>query len=586
MVCSQRAVSEASSRSRLSSTNVPQVVLDGALVLRRGWHDAGVEDRAVLGQLVAVVEDAAGSLGAAMAHTGPGRHVERGPVGLLVGVDQGERRLARVHHLDGPHHDAAVGVAARPVEPGLAGGLRGARREEARVEVVAGQGADQVALAATEVGVERRRVTDLLLRHVVEELLLAHIKASVRHERPCSDRVVARIAQRDERVVLLVVGEVEAGDPADGLQRVVAGLFEAGGERGQLAPGGHPVEATDLHVDRVDRPPAHQLDELVAGLLQPQATLEGGPLEGRQLDGVGQAEEVGGVQHVHVQRVALDPLAAVEEPPQLLEGPVHGHAAGVLDRPAGAHLVGDRADAADAGGQVGRLGVGPAPEEGLEEARRLVDAHLHVDDLPVAGLDVHGPFAFDTGERLDVQAAAAGRLVGHPDIPSRRRVRSRVRLTGTPTAAGAAANRASLSSRNGWRPAVERPQQPHEIGRGQRRRAPARRPGRRCSAPPSGRSTRSSRGGRRGTAPRSRRGWPGRGRVCRGPPSRRCCRAACTPRRRCVRAPRAGGRAGTRASTSTSWRLSIGQPRSSKSTGTWAAIGVLSASVVMNSGCA
>ena len=128
----------------------------------------------------------------------------------------------------------------------------------------------------------------------------------------------------------------------------------------------------------------------------------------------------------------------------MLEGPVHGHAARVLDGPAGAHLVGDRADAADAGGQVGRLGVGPAPEEGLEEPRRLVDADLHVDDLPVAGLDVHGPFAFDAGESLDVQAAISGRLVGHRDIPSRpARVRSRVRLTGTPTAAGAAAEPSS-----------------------------------------------------------------------------------------------------------------------------------------------
>ena len=36
--------------------------------------------------------------------------------------------------------------------------------------------------------------------------------------------------------------------------------------------------------------------------------------------------------------------------------------------------------------------------------------------------------------------------------------------------------------------------------------------------------------------------------------------------------------------TSMSWRLSIGQPRSSKSTGTWAEIGVEVASVLIYSG--
>ena len=46
----------------------------------------------------------------------------------------------------------------------------------------------------------------------------------------------------------------------------------------------------------------------------------------------------------------------------------------------------------------------------------------------------------------------------------------------------------------------------------------------------------------------------------------------------------AGGSCRKALITSSSWRLSIGQPRSSKSTGTWAAIGVEVASVEMYSG--
>ena len=60
----------------------------------------------------------------------------------------------------------------------------------------------------------------------------------------------------------------------------------------------------------------------------------------------------------------------------------------------------------------------------------------------------------------------------------------------------------------------------------------------------------------------------------RGRPSRRRCRAACTRRIRCA-AEMFGLRPCRKALiTSSSWCLLIGQPRSSKSTGTWSAMGV------------
>ena len=68
----------------------------------------------------------------------------------------------------------------------------------------------------------------------------------------------------------------------------------------------------------------------------------------RERDAALVAEEVGRMQHQHVQRVALDPLAAVEQPAQLAQRPVDDDAAGILDGVDGARLVGDRADAADA----------------------------------------------------------------------------------------------------------------------------------------------------------------------------------------------------------------------------------------------
>ena len=129
-----------------------------------------------------------------------------------------------------------------------------------------------------------------------------------------------------------------------------------------------------------------------------------------QLQGAAHAQEVGGVQEVDVEDVALDPLAAVEE---AAEGPERGvdlDAAGLLDGLAGAHLVGDGADPADPRGDVGRLGEGPAAQEGLEEARRLVDAQADVGDLAVGHHHMHGPLALDPGEPLDGEIAY---LVGH-----------------------------------------------------------------------------------------------------------------------------------------------------------------------------
>ena len=69
------------------------------------------------------------------------------------------------------------------------------------------------------------------------------------------------------------------------------------------------------------------------------------------------AEEVGRVEHEDVQRVALDPLAAVEQPAQRAELPRRPRRRGASSAWHGAHLVGDRADAADPRGDVGHLGT-------------------------------------------------------------------------------------------------------------------------------------------------------------------------------------------------------------------------------------
>ena len=98
----------------------------------------------------------------------------------------------------------------------------------------------------------------------------------------------------------------------------------------------------------MDGAPADDVHDRVAGLLQAQGQLDEVAAIACHLDGAVVAEEVGRMEHRRVQHVALDPLAAVDEPahqPHLL-GEIHP--THVLHRVARARDVGDRADAADA----------------------------------------------------------------------------------------------------------------------------------------------------------------------------------------------------------------------------------------------
>ena len=104
------------------------------------------------------------------------------------------------------------------------------------------------------------------------------------------------------------------------------------------------------------------------------------------------AEKIGRVQHVDVQGVALDPFAAIDQPAQSAQLARRRHAARVLHGVDSAHLVRDRADAADARGDVGRFGELAPAQERLEEARRLEDLQLHVaSPCPPLNLHVHRP---------------------------------------------------------------------------------------------------------------------------------------------------------------------------------------------------
>ncbi len=299
------------------------------------------------------------------------------------------------------------GLRQSAPEPGGRGGLAGQRREPLLAQRVPGDRPGQVPPPTGQGGVQRGGVCDVLLDDVLLEVADGEGQPAVRGRGTGLDRVASRFDQCEQFVVVVEVGNVEAGHPLHCGQCVVPRPAQRFGQRVQLGPRRYPVEAADPDVDGVDGPAAEQGEKLVAGLLDGQPAFHDGPVVAGHLHHAVVAEEVRRVQQVDVQRVAFDPLAAVQQPSQVGQGSVHGDPAGVLDRSARRHLVGHRADPADPGGDVGRLGVSAPAQQRLEEPGRLVDLQPDVGDHVPVDPHVHGALALDPGQPGDAERTVA-----------------------------------------------------------------------------------------------------------------------------------------------------------------------------------
>ena len=180
-------------------------------------------------------------------------------------------------------------------------------------------------------------------------------------------------------------------------------------------------------------------------LLEAQAALDDVRMVGGQLDRARIAQEVGRVEQVDVERVALDPLAAVEEAAQA-RGP-----AGSISTPKrplegvdGGHLVGDRADAADARDDVDDLVRRSADDEPLEVARRLEDLEVRLRHLRRRGR------VSDSRPSPSTRVSWPTSTVDRPSVVGVHRAPSSV---GAPSTTGG--RPAVDDSRNGGRPGGE-----------------------------------------------------------------------------------------------------------------------------------
>src|SRR5262249_50955806 len=96
------------------------------------------------------------------------------------------------------------------------------------------------------------------------------------------------------------------------------------------------------------------------------------------LEGIGVTQKVRRMEHIDVEHMTFNPFATIEQTSQLTKLAIHADAKCVLNRMHCAHLIGDRTDTANSGGQIRSFPRVATPEKGFEEAGRLIDLKFYL----------------------------------------------------------------------------------------------------------------------------------------------------------------------------------------------------------------
>ena len=236
---------------------------------------------------------------------------------------------------------------------------------------------------------------------------LVVVRVDVEPARRHDPSLVNRIARGGSKAdALVVVGHAWKIEPAHLRHEIDRGgepPLEVGHEGEEVGRRRGPVEPAHRDVDRMHGAAAHHLHDPAAEALQPQTAIHEIGVGCGQREAALHPHEVGRVEQMHVEGVALDPLAVVEEPAEPADPGGDLHAQRPLQRLAGRQLVGHRTDPANPGHDVGHLADLAAANEPLEEPRRLVDRELGDLHGPVDHADAQRSFPFHSGERLHLK---------------------------------------------------------------------------------------------------------------------------------------------------------------------------------------
>src|SRR5262249_33956985 len=147
--------------------------------------------------------------------------------------------------------------------------------------------------------------------------LCTDVQAMVRHNPPFVHRVFVRMLQGHEFIVARIIAYRQSPGPQYGFPASIAATFQALTQKRELPARWRSIEATHTDIDRVYRAATEKRDDLIAQLLQLETLLDNSRMVFCHLNRIRIAKEIRSVKHENVERVALDPLAAIDQSSQL-----------------------------------------------------------------------------------------------------------------------------------------------------------------------------------------------------------------------------------------------------------------------------
>ena len=206
--------------------------------------------------------------------------------------------------------------------------------------------------------------------------------------------------KRNKFVILLEVWKWQLRCPAYRFQRGLPPPRQFLCELLKFLLSWHLIKASHLHIDRMYLSPPQEGHNCIACLLHLETTLHNLRVILRHTHHVGIPKKVGRVQHIDMQRMALDPFTTVEEPPQFAQLPTNRDTQCLLHRVYSAHLVSHWTNATDARGNIRSLCIHATTQQRLKEARRLVDPQFHIHHLVALDFYIQGTFPFNTSKGI------------------------------------------------------------------------------------------------------------------------------------------------------------------------------------------
>ena len=239
----------------------------------------------------------------------------------LVAVDDVERLGGRVDELDRAGDDAPERVASRSRREGRSGSsaARASGWSRSPASAIRAVGPSRYGLAVARPRLERVRPRRPAPPGTPAPSRRARGRG--RRSRRCGPRSSGTRSGGggdEQRGSRSKAGGSNVGHQRDGRRaRSRAPSSSSGRRRRSVAAPGRAREAADADADRVDRPAAERRDRIwLPVFLSASAALDEPRWSRASSMALAIAEEVGRVEQVDVERVALDPLAAVQQPAQ------------------------------------------------------------------------------------------------------------------------------------------------------------------------------------------------------------------------------------------------------------------------------